>query len=453
MKNIDIDFKNSYGKSILFLGRVHSLTKEEIEIFLEKFDITYTDTLNENVKMVIESTIISPLEEEIAYEAYKKKIPSFKTEEFEKLYALKLNSDSILMSLKLSNNQDRLFRLLRNNHLEDRLFIKLFRMYDWGEDGLFESSENMEVCTLFAKRFYKKDRFDPATFHSPISIFEIAIISKDADVLEALFTLPQISVKQSRRGDKRPVNIKEALATNEYINSKTLDRLLRLDDRGVDYFLAQNSLLDESIASRLLSRADADTKIALSLNKNLSDSIFEELLKENFLLPYLLFAQKIDRVRFSKLKELHHNIGANENLSHDVIELLIEKKDIQTLQMLSSNNTLGSEHLQKLYELKLFELFPYLASNKNLPINILKELYTKNDFEIDKAIAINKNATKEMLEELYNRDVFEINEHLALNESTKIEHLQQLQLDTRLMNNLKDNRTFTENILNNLGIR
>ncbi len=452
MKNIDINFKNSYGKSILFLGRVHSLTKEEIELFLEKFDITYTDTLDENVKMVIESTIISPLEEEIAYEAYKKKLPSFKAEEFEKLYALKLNQDSILMSLKLSNNQDRLFRLLRNIHLEDKLFIKLFNMYDWGEDGLFESSENMEVCTLFAKRFYKKDRFDPATFHSPISIFEIAIMSKDADVLESLFALPQMSVKQSRRGDKRPTNIKEALATNRHINSKTLDRLLRLDDRGVDYFLAQNSLLDEKIAFELLSRADTDTKIALSLNQNLNDSIFEELLKDKALLPYLLYGQKIDKSRFFKLKELHHNIGVNENLSHEVIEMLIKKQDMQILKMLSLNETLTKEQLQKIYELGIFELFSYLASNKNLPIDILKELYKKNDFKIDRAIARNTSATKEMLEELYNRDIFEINESLALNESTKIEHLQQLQLDTRLMNNLKSNRTFTENILKNLGI-
>jgi hypothetical protein len=452
IKNIDRDFENSQGKSILFLGKFHSLSREELELFLGKFDITYRDTLAENIEMVVEGTIMSPLEEEIAYDAYKKKIPTYNTEQFEKLYASKLNSDTLLMSLKLSNDQMRLSKLLHNIHLDDTLFLKLFRMYDWGEEGLFDNSENMEISTLFTKRFYKKDRFDPATFHSPISIFEIAIISENEGVLEALFSVPNLTVKQSRSGQKRPIDIKEALATNSFLNQDTLKRLVRLNNRGVDYFLAQNPLIDEDIANTLYERSDLEVKEALATNDNISDDIFKALLEDKASEENLLLYQKIDLKRFKLITKLHPNIGENENLSEEVIQILINENNQEIIQNLSANESVSFTFLERIYQLNNPSLFPYLATNKNLSQEMIIELYERKDSEIDTSLAINLSLPKHILEELYNRDNFEINSSLALNESTPIEYLQQLQLDTRLLTYLKENRTFTENILNNLGI-
>ncbi len=452
MKSIDKDFKNSYGKTILFLGKFHSATREELELFLDKFDIKYTDVLDADVKMFIEGSIMSPLEEMIADEAFANKIPNYKSTQFEKLYASYLDSDSILMSLKLSNNQDRLARLLQNEHIDNSLFLKLFRMYDWGEDGMFDNSENMEICTLFAKRFYQKKRFDPATFHSPISIFEIAIMSKSEDVLETLFSLPDLFVKQSRSRNRRPTNIKEALATNTFLNENTLKRLLRLNDEKVDYFLAQNPLIDENSAKILLEKGDEETIKSLSCNENLTDTIFEALLDKPYTHESFFYCQKIDLDRFKKVKKLHPNIGVNENLSDEVIELLIQKDDLQIQKMLSLNHTLKPHFLQKLYNLQNVELFSHLASNINLPPKTISLLYKRKTKLIDIALAKNKSTPKEILKELYNRDDFDINNSLALNESTELEHLQQLQLDTRLISNLKENSTFTKNILLNLGI-
>jgi len=452
MKNIDRDFKASHGKSILFLGKIHSLNQDEIKLFLDQFDITYTDTIKDDTLMFVESSMISPLEEDIAYSAVKKGIKAYSSEEFEKLYASKLNDNSILMSLKLSNNQERLSRLLHNPYLSDTLFLKLFNMYDWGEDGLFESSENMEITTLFTKRFYKKERFDPATFHSPISVFEIALISEDSEVLQTLFSVPNLSVKQSRSGIKKPTNIKEALATNQHLNQETIKRLSRVNDKNIDYFLAQNPLLDEDMIKTIFNRSDKDIKLSLASNPNISDEIFEKLLEENSTHEYLLYYQKIDSNRFKMIKNPHPNIGANENLSDDVIKSLIESDDIEVLKLLSENERVDSHHLQTIYKKQNPELLPYLASNKNLPKELIEKLYKQRDTNIDINLALNTNAPIEILDELYNRDNFEINRSLALNESLPISYLQQLQLDTRLMNYLKENRTFTENILNNLGI-
>lgn len=452
IKNIDRDFKNSHGKSILFLGKFHSLSREDLKLFLEKFDINYIDTLDKNIEMVVEGTIMSPLEEEIAYDAYKKKIPTYNTEQFEKLYASKLNSDTLLMSLKLSNDQTKLSKLLHNTHLDDTLFLKLFKMYDWGEEGLFDNSENMEISTLFTKRFYKKERFDPATFHSPISIFEIAIISENDGVLETLFSMPNLSVKQSRSGQKRPIDIKEALATNSFLNQDTLKRLVRLNNRGVDYFLAQNPLLDADIANILYERSDTEIKQALATNNNISDKLFKALLEHESAAQNLLLYQKIDLKRFKLINNLHPNIGENETLSDEVIQTLIEDNNIETIQNLSANESISLRFLEKIYALNNPSFFPYLSSNKNISQEMIREFYAKKEREIDTSLAINPSLSKSILEELYNRDDFEINKSLALNESTPIEYLQQLQLDTRLLNYLKKNSTFTENILNNLGI-
>jgi len=450
MKDIDKDFIHADKKSILFLGKFHSFTKEEIELFLEKFEITYTDVLDEDVTMFVESTMLSPLEEDIAYEAIKKGITAYSAEDFEKLYASKLSFDSLLMSLKLSNDQMRLYKVLHNNYIEDELFLKLFKMYDWEEEGLFDNSKNMEISTLFTKRFYKKERFDPATFHSPISIFEIAIISEDSNVLEALFLIPNLTVKQSRSGEKRPVDLKQALATNIYLNKETIKRLVRLNDNHVDYFLAQNSIINDETIQIIFKRSDMVVKKALATNSKIDDNIFKALLDEAA--QELFLHQHIDLDRYNLIIEVDSTIGENENLSDEVIEKLIEKKDEDTLKNLSCNESVKKDFLEKIYNLKNPAFLPYLATNKNLSQKITKELYAKNDNEINLHLALNPSLPREILDELYKLDNFEINKYLALNESMPIEYLQQLQLDSRLMNHLKENKTFTQNILNNLGI-
>ena len=454
IKDIDKDFQKAKNGTILFLGKIHSLNREEIVFFLEKFNIQYVDMLNDDVSMAVEGTLMTPLDDEISYETYKKKIPAYTSEQFEKLYANALNDDSILMSLKLSNDQKRLFRLLHNTHLDKALFVKLFSMYDWGEEGLFDTSENMEICTLFSKRFYHKERFDPATFYSPISIFEIAIMSEDADVLEALFFVPELEIKQSRNrsSQKRPRSIKEALATNHFIKRNTLERLTRLNSRDVDYFLAQNTLIDDDIAHMLLERGDSETIESLSCNASLGNEVFARLITHDALLENIVHYQKIDLTRYKMLKKFHDAIGFNENLTEEVVALLLDDGDKNTLVHLAKNSAIDKRFLNILFQLNEKEIFVALAQNPSLGAEQIKVLSEMKSEEIDLALALNESASLEVLEVLYNKDNFDINKHLALNASVPLEHLQQLQLDTRLLNYLKENSTFTEAILNKLGI-
>ena len=449
MKNIDTDFANAGGKAILFLGRFHSLSTEEIALFLEKFDIRYTTTLDDDVAMVFESTILSPLEEEIATEAYRKGLHIYNSEQFDKLYADRLNSDSILMSLKLSNNQERLARLLHNRHLSDALFIKLFAMYDWGGEGMFDNSENMKIATLFAKRFFSKSRFDSATYHSPISVFEVAILTDNPDLLEVMYDLPEIEVKQSRSGAKRPTTTRQAIAVNPHANTKTLKRLFRRNDPDIDYFLALNPTTPHDMQEAIFRRANDETKEALAHNENLSPALFPKLANH----PSLWHSQKITETHLAHLpRPIPAEIGENENLTKEVVDFLLENGDSTLLENLAQNPVLDATQIEKLYTEKEPRLYPFLAANPNTPEPILHELFAANDHEIDRYLALNTAAPETILEQLFARDDFEINCSLALNESLPVPWLQQLQIDARLLPYLKENKTFTENILQNLGI-
>ncbi len=449
MKNIDTDFTNAKGKAILFLGRFHSLSEEELRLFLEKFDIRYTTTLDDDVAMAFESTILSPLEEDIAAEAYRNRIHIYNSEQFDKLYADRLNSDSILMSLKLSNNQERLARLLHNQYLSNTLFIKLFAMYDWGGEGMFDNSENMKIATLFAKRFFSKSRFDSATYHSPISVFEVAILTDNPDLLEVMYDLPEIEVKQSRSDTKRPTTTRQAIAINPHTNQKTLTRLFRRNNPDIDYFLALNPSTLHDMQESLFSRANNQTKEALAHNENLPPTLFAKLADH----PALWQSQKITEAHLTHLPHpIPSEIGENENLSEAVVDFLLENNDITLLENLAQNPVLNETQIKKLYTMKDARLHPFLAANPNTPEEILHELFGKNNHEINRYLALNTAAPETILEQLFAKDDFEINCSLALNESLPVSWLQQLQIDARLLPYLKENSTFTENILHNLGI-
>ena len=448
MKDINKDFDAATGKAILFLGRFASLSREEIEHFLEKFDIRYSDTLDEDVVMAVESSLLSPIEEEIATETYRKGIPLYNTEQFDQLYATQLNSDALLMSLKLSNNQERLTRLLHNRHLSDTLFLKLFSMYDWGNEGMFDNSDNMKIATLFAKRFFQKDRFDAATYHSPISVFEVALITKESEILDVMFDLPEIEVKQSRSGPKKPTRLKEAIASNPHTGEKTLTRLLRRNDPGIDYFLAQNPAATHAMQEQIFERADEQVKEALTKNRNLSPTLFAKLTDFQTLWEY----QPIDVEKLAYREDLPAVIGENENLTPEAVDRLIASGETATLQNLAANPILTSAQIETLYHLGDESLYPAIASNPNTPVAILEALFERGEREIEQNLALNPSVPQEILQKLFAYEEFDINCALALNESLPLPWLQQLQIDSRLLPYLKENRTFTENILHNLGI-
>ena len=168
--------KNSQGGTVLFLGRVTNFTPEELENFLESQGMSYADKYRgQPIALTILSTMLTPLEDEFSYELYDAKVPEVRLAQFEEYYTQHIKPNTLMMSLKLSNDQERLKRLLKNSSFSDELFLKLFKMYDWGSDGVYENDDNRDATITFVDRFFKPDGFrDPAMVYSPITLSNIA---------------------------------------------------------------------------------------------------------------------------------------------------------------------------------------------------------------------------------------------------------------------------------------
>ncbi len=413
-----------------------------------------TNTLDDSVGILIESSMIHPNEEEISYEAYKKKIPSFTLSQFEAFYAQNISPQSLLMALKLSNDQDRIIRTLKNEAIDDELYLKVLKLYDWGNEGIYDNDQNRDVTLTFIKRFFKVDHFlDPATIYSPITLTTILSQSNDPLLLETALSLPNYTFKVSRQAHKRPNNIRQLVAHNPHTPRQSLERLFNYNDPQIDYFLAQNPAIETSLQERLFVRSSDETRQMLAQNPSLSDPLFEKLLNDPTTAPILLAFAKMDKNRFAlaQKSETFFQIAQNETIA-PFENTLLEICDPRIDQLLASNPVITAQTLQKLYEKNPDTLAEALCQNPHLPTSILTHYATLNDPQLLPHIAQNPSTPSEILERLFQTDDFEIHRALALNPSTPIKILQQLQLDNRLMTYLSKNRTFTDKILNNLGI-
>ncbi len=453
------DLKRAKGKEICFLGKFDTFSKEEIERLLEKFDIKYSDEVSENSAIIIEGKVLSAVDEERSYEAYKRGALVFGYKDFEKFYSENINPDSLLMSLKLSNNQDRILRLLKNESIADRLFLKVLRLYDWKEEGLMESDENRAVTSSFIKRFYKKERvYDPTVIYSPSSLYHIILSSDDPEVLESLLYFPDFRFTLSRKNRENPKTLFEALAANAAINFETQKRLYMKNSEEIDRFLALNEEVDRKLLNKLYERGSKIVRRNLAANNSIDESLFEKLLSEDReIVEVLLEFQRIDNERLNKIRqknledEIFASLGKNENLSKDILRELIKIENLDLLRNIASNRSVSADILDALYR-KSEDVDIALASNPNSSIELLKKLFKREDRDIDIALAANISSPKEILDALYERGDLEINKALATNESVEEDRLREFMLDSSLKPYLVKNRTFTESILRNLGI-
>ncbi len=452
-------FENSRGKSVLFLGRVKNFTVEEIQLFLDQFDMKYVEKNDNNMALMIESSMMTPVEEDIAYDLYKGGLKSFKLSEFEKFYALKIKPNSLLMSLKLSNNQDRLKRLLKNESFEDELFLKLFALYDWGSEGVYDNDDNRDITISFVKRFYRPDSFmDPAIIYSPVTLSTVVANSEDPQLLDVVLGMPNYGFLSTKNERRRAKNLRELVASNRYISIESIKKLLSFRDSDIDYFLASNIALNNSMQNELYQRADDDIKMMLSQNSSLSEELFSTLLDESEIVVQNLMAFGIiteDRLEKILSKNLSDEIlsvlGENSSIKNFIPKLLDLNIELLTIR-LSANSVVNENFLDEIYQKFGDSAVLSLATNPNLSSKLIEEFFAKSDYEIDKILASNPSTPKEILVKLFDRGDREINMGLASNESLELYYLQQLQLDSSLLNILSKNRKFTKNILNNLGI-
>jgi len=446
--SLEILLSNSEGKSFLFLGREGLFTQDEIARFLKKYDISMTKYLEEGVVAAIEHSSLNPVEEDISNDAYDVKIPSFSLEAFEKLLSEGINDDELLMGIKLSNDQDRIFRLLGNENIKEELFVKLLAMYEWHDED--EDDRNDRDTIMFTLRRYIDIKPNEADLlYSYLTLRRLATEATNPKLLLALIGFPNFEFLV--RG-KEKVTLCETIARNEHLDKELIAKLVSLRELRVDVALACNRSVALPLLQSLLAKNSEKINEALSTNENIDDEIFNALLdKEDKVIQLLLLSQPINLKRLALIDthgldtNLLATIGANERLESDVIDELISRDNEELICHLAGNETMSVSQLENIYAKEIISSYEYLAVNPAASVKMLEMLYEKYDESaIRIALAHNKSVPEAILRVLFERDEFEIYKSMASNSSLPMELLDILKVDTRLQNELAKNEIFVK---------
>jgi hypothetical protein len=451
--NIENIIRDNQGGTVLFLGRVTNLTSEELTNFLEEHGMNYTNKYNEQeVALVVLSTMLTPMEEEISYTLYDLKVPEIRLDAFEAFYTKHIKPNTLIMSLKLSNDQERLKRLLKNSSFRDELFLKLFKMYDWGSDGVYDNNDNRDVTIAFVERFYRPDTlFDPAMIYSPITLSNIAKDTKDPEVLDAILSMPNYEIKHSKRESLRPRNLRELIALNREISTESIRYLLALNDKRIITFLASNEAIGVKNQEYIYAKADDTIRLMLTQNSSLNEELFKELLYANdtCVASLLRFQnitdRKVDYILEAKLEpKLLSNLGGNSSISRVINRVVGLSKDLD--YQLALNPTISSNILMQLYQKYKEEFALPLSKNSATPKILLDEFYRSDNRELILALATNSSCDGEILRELCQRDDHELNRSLAINSSVELSYLEQFALNSELILLMNENQTYLNSL-------
>ncbi len=438
----------SEGKFFLFLGREGLFTKDEIARFLKKYAIAMTKNYEEGVVGVVEHHQLNPVEEDISNMAYDDQVPLYKLVDFEKMLSEGINDDELLMGIKLSNDQERIFRLLGNENITEALFVKLLMMYEW-HDEEEDDRDDRDVIMFTLRRYIDIKPNEADLLYSYLTLRRLATEASNPKLLLALIGFQNFSFLI--RG-KEKVTLRETIARNEHIDQEVISKLVSLRELKVDVALACNPSVSLSLLQSLLTKESEKINEALATNENINDDIFSALLgKEDKVVQLLLLSQSINTERLALIDthgldvKLFATLGANECLESDVIDELISKDNEELICHLAGNETLSVAQLENIYAKGIVSSFEYLAINSAVSIEILEMLYEKYDESaIRIALAHNKSTPEAILRALFERDEFEIYKSMASNSSLPMELLDILKVDTRLQNELAENEIFVK---------
>ena len=451
-------YKNS-GKKVVLLGKGELFTREEYIAFLQKSDIEVVTRLEEGVVAIIEHHRISHVEELISCDAYVRDIPIYKLSEFEKIMSLSLVDSHILMSLKLKNDQKRLYQLLHNPYINDSLFLKLIPMHIWDTNKNNDSNEDRGVVIATLRRFLKIKTNEEDLLYSHLTLNRLVRDTKDPELLYALLYFPDYKFLQK---GKQWVTLREIIASSSYINEKTIYKLLNFRDKNIPFYLSANPSTPLEILKKFANNYhETEIDEALASNITIDHSLFIELLSNRgSVREVLLTYQPINAQRFNLIEAIqieessYGALGENILIEKDVLHRLVKRKNLFLLKALAGNPSLDESMLETLYKKNNKEYDIILSANPSTSIEILIEIYKENinNQSILTALASNPTTPLEVLEDLFELEIFEVNEGLASNESLPLEFLNILKIDTRLRYALTNNQTFTASITQSLGL-
>lgn len=416
--NARMNYEELSGKSVLLLGKTRSLNMQEFETLLTLHGITLCKAYEEGVGLIIEGRMMNPLESAESARLYEtENTPISSIEGVEKWLCRSLEPDRLLMSLKLSRDQERLVDFIQNPHIPDDLFFKLLKLYDWKGDGLFDNDENRDVTAAIIGRFYKDLERNHNVQYAMSGLAHLIERYGSARLIEAISELSPIARELKSPSDRSLAGVFDAMA----FHTDTPIKLLRSFVGVRSELLARRVPL--GMEDELFALRDPKIDFMLAHNESLSE-------------------YGADRLE----QEYPHVIAANIPLSQERFERLISLYPAA----LASNATLTPLMQQRLAELNNKAVCSALASNRSTISPLLDGFYSSGRYH--RFLAANPSLSAVLLEALSRSDETEVLSALASNSSTPVAILYQLSLDRRYERSVKTNPAFGKHIqTHNIG--
>ena len=435
-----MNLKELEDKKILLFGKSRAFSMDEFSSQLKFHKISIVGQFEEDVSLVVEGRMMTPYEQNAGDALYKERSGSIEfvsIDTLEKELAKHIDANTLLMSLKLSRNKERLKSFIQNTMIDDELFFKLLKMYTWSSEDFFENDDNRDVSAAIIGRFYKNIERNHNVQYATSGFMHLISQTSNQELIETIAGLePLVKVASDANA-----NILCAISSHADTPKSVLTLFIKRADPRVNRVIAMRDDCDEEMQQGLYDSKDENVLEALSWSKNLAKSVVYKILEIDL---------------YTK------NMAKNINLDDELFTLFAEKYPLET----AKNSSLSLSMQQRLMDLKLQNVNISLASNTFIDAGVAMKLLHEDSSEIANEIYKNSATPPQALEEAYKessnhlslscnvstpphillalaqRGNGEVLKALAQNPTTPVEVLYQLQLDARFARAVKENPAF-----------
>ena len=439
--NFDV-LKNS---NIILFGKSRALSGDEFDKQLNNQNINLVSDLSEGVVLIVEGRMVNPIEQDKLDELYADKVaPIIEIEALERWLCAQIDSDSLLMSLKLSGDSERLMGYLQNPYIDNTLFLRLLNLYDWSGEGFFENDENRDITAALISRFYENIERNHNVQYANMGIMHLLNQSDNVELTETIALLAPLQTALKEGCDNSTQKILNAIALHPNTSVKVLKQWLKKGNDDIRMLIAMREDLSLQLQEYLLDLKTPIINEVLSLNHTLKHEVALILLEE---FPENIAKQiALDEVLFKQLEEGYAEaLAENLNLTLEMQKRLITKGEaIQVI--LASNVVLEAEVFEALMAMGSEAVIKSLIQNEQMESKQLQALYEASPEQYGAEIAGNPKTDVVILEKLSTSSDIKVLLALARNESTPVDLLYQFQLDSRLARAVKENASFGKHI-------
>jgi hypothetical protein len=182
------------NKTILLFGKSRAFSSEEFNAQMKNHKINVTKEYDKEVVLVVDGKMMTPYEQNSSDKLYeeKKGITFIAIDALEKELAIYIDADTLLMSLKLSHDKDRLKDFLTNSMINDELFLRLLKMYKWNGDNFFDTDDNRDVSAALIMRFYENIERKHNVQYAALGLMHLSSQIKSEKLIEAVADLEPV---------------------------------------------------------------------------------------------------------------------------------------------------------------------------------------------------------------------------------------------------------------------